>query len=298
MRFPMALFFLAFLFAHPSFSRGEEKTRLPAPTIRVLKLPAKNPPEFDSPIPGWLGFAALSPDSAVPPPRKYSWTPSHPKITVALFCDESTDCKDWRAVRLGTRFLAIHSGGEEEIELASVSSEPYGCEANRHWMAGFTGKNRIPEGPVWIVPASAKGEFLAPKVEEQSYQDLASFTESKIKIDPKGFKLWRVGDYRILLEKRGTIQARLQLGRDHQFFYQTFFKKALAGDWAKKPLDLSILREQFGIPHPIGAFQFKQNPVVMVFWMPGYEGNSFLLFLADAKSVKSIEAKYMYYCAF
>jgi len=54
-----------------------------------------------------------------------------------------------------------------------------------------------------------------------------------------------------------------------------------------------------GIPEPVGAFRFgASGPVVVVLWVPGYEGNSFFLLQLDTAKGTLTDGPSMYFCAF
>ncbi len=241
-------------------------------------------------FPGWLGFGTkLQQDG----PSKFPFSPTNRNAQIAMFSEQ------WSLVDPGTPVTAIAPGIEEEVTLRRWQNEPYGCNNSPTPMATFNASQSFPEGAVWVLPPSQRDAAIALPVETLALDRIPEEILKGTQRDPMQIRAWKAGETIMVLEKTGDKTAQLTVADNAGTPLYTSAVQILSMPGAyEEPIDFSR-PSQPGIPQPIGAFQFQNNPVpLLVFWRSSFEGHHFEVIVSRSDRLEAIDVGSVYYCAF
>jgi len=233
-------------------------------------------------LPGWMGFAAAR--SAASP--TFGWSPVHREADAVVF--SAAFRPQWDAVARGTAYRGITAEGAVVLRYLGTREERYGCEANTAAMTAFRAERRLPEGPVWVLPADAP---LKP-------------APVPVVAAPSGkeSRAWTAGRLEIAVRKTGERTALLRVSDQGRPILEEALEKHYMEGADLAPVDLSGTSE-IGMPFPLAAFALSPGgPWLIVFRQPGYEGNAFRSLLVEDGRASFLESErhspFLYLCAF
>jgi hypothetical protein len=243
------------------------------------------------PVGGWLAFATKPNNNNF----KYPWSPVNTKAQIAIFSDSSDD---WGKVKPGTKFLALAPGLKEEVKFRKLGEEPYGCDNNATKMPTFTASKYLPEGAIWILPPGTKSNATALNLQKVNLANIPTNILPANRRKPSDARAWKAGQTTIIQQKTNNLKVKLTVLVNSQILYTETQEKYFFEGAEKSPVNLSEAQEP-GISYPIGIFQLNANqPPVIAFWQPGYEGNGFTVLASVKGKIQKIEAGSAYFCAF
>ncbi|WP_254568075.1 hypothetical protein [Oscillatoria sp. HE19RPO] len=241
-------------------------------------------------FPGWLGFGTKVQQDGV---TKFPFSPTSGEAQIAMFSEQ------WSLVDPGTPLVAIAPGIREEVTLRRWQNEPYGCNDSPTPMATFNASQTFPEGAVWVLPPSQGDTATALSLETLPIDRIPEGVLRRDPPDPKQILAWEAGETIIVLEQTTENTALLTVADNAgtDLYTNPVEILSMPGSY-EEPIDFSR-SVQPGIPAPIGAFQFQNNPVpLLVFWRPSFEGHSFEAVVPRGEFLESVDVGSVYYCAF
>ncbi|MGL5193047.1 MAG: hypothetical protein ACRC8Y_05535 [Chroococcales cyanobacterium] len=260
------------------------------PTVTIPEAERDLPEQRFLEFPGWLGFGTKVQQNG---PSDFPFSPTSGEAQIAMFSEQ------WSLVDPGTPLVAIAPGIREEVTLRRWQNEPYGCDNSPTPMATFNASQPFPEGAVWVLPPSQGDAAAALPLETLPIDRIPEGVLRRDPPDPMQIRAWEAGETIIVLEQTSDNSAMLTVadnaGTD---LYTNSVEILLMPGAYEEPIDFSR-PFQPGIPAPIGAFQFQNNPVpLLVFWRPSFEGHHFQALVPRRDRLESIDVGSVYYCAF
>lgn len=258
-----------------------------SPPDQPTSLPSKQDPKPVLEPPGWLGFGVI------PEPQGTahdSIAPFDPKAKAAIYCDLASSCKGWRKIAPGTLFQGI---GEEmtapiDLKLRGVFNKKYPDTEYRKWVVLFEGEHSFREKPVWIFPKTSRIAVKAVRIDDGMR---ALGTPGKV-------LYWKIGEFKVGLEKSSPTQAEWQIWRDEKKIFQKEFKKESGPKTQPSEREIQLEYAKVvteGIPYPVSAFQFGSGQTLTIAQMLIPGGNGFIFFLLEKNSVKMVGPQFVFY---
>jgi hypothetical protein len=241
-------------------------------------------------FPGWLGFGTKVQQNGA---SEFPFSPTSGEAQIAMFSEQ------WSLVDPGTPLVAIAPGMREEVTLRRWQNEPYGCDNSPTPMATFNASQTFPEGAVWVLPPSQRDAATALPLETLPLDRIPEGVLRRDPPDPALIRAWEAGETIMVLEQTSDNTALLTVADNggNSLYTNPVEILSMPGSY-EEPIDFSR-PVQPGIPEPIGAFQFQNNPVpLLVFWRPSFEGHSFEALVPRGDRLESIDVGSVYYCAF
>lgn len=292
----LLLTFLTAAFVFPLLS-SEVAQHQPNASLVVAQTPPRVtvnlPPQPFSPAPGWLGFATVVvPQGQIP---TFPWSPSHPNGQVVIFAADP-----WSQVKAGTPLVALAPGFKERVTFLGFSEEPYGCDGNPTEMAAFSAPRRPPEGPVWLLSERDAGTATAVPLQDLPLAQVPAALLPRPLPRTGNARAWKAGSTIVLQQKQSAYKVKLTVANNSQVVFSKVEEKYFfPSEQDRPPVNLASPNAEPGISRPVGAYQVKAGAApVIVFWGPGYEGNSFDVLVTQGRTAKLNEGEGLYFCAY
>ncbi|HLO84079.1 MAG TPA: hypothetical protein VK203_03560, partial [Nostocaceae cyanobacterium] len=240
---------------------------------------------------GWLAVATKPNKNNF----KYPWSPVNSKAQIAILSEPSDE---WGKVKPGTKFLALAPGLKQEVKFRKLGAEPYGCDNNATKMPTFTAAKSFPEGAVWILPSGTQSNVTALNLQPVNLATIPTNILPANRRKSSDARAWKAGQTTIIQQKTSNLKVKLTVLVNTQVIFTDNQEKYFFEGAEKTPVNLTEAQEP-GISYPIGVFQLNANqPPVIAFWEPGYEGNGFTVLASVKGKIQKIEAGSAYFCAF
>jgi hypothetical protein len=229
-------------------------------------------------VPGWLGLATRPPGGEFATPW---WTPydAESAAVVPLPAEGLAE---------GQEVLVVPTSGTARNRNAGAAREIlYGCDGGFGLDVVPLGGDRLPTGPVWVVPMPLDdGWAPAAVVLEEQRAEPASRT-------------WRAGALTLTSTKLDASHTSLEFTADGRVLGALPGEMYFMDGADPEPVDLT--QEQPGIPYPVAAWELAADgPVLVTVHLPSFEGVHLSTYLVDATSVTEVPTMQhsLYYCAF
>ena len=251
-----------------------------------------NLPPQPFPVPGWMGLATVVGQGR----HQFPWSPAHPNGQAVIVANVDA----WARVKPGTPLVALTPGVKQRVTFVRSSDERYGCDGVPTAMAAFSAPRRFQEGPVWLLPERDAGAARAIGVQKLPLAQVPATLLPRPLPSNSNARAWKAGSMIILQQKQSAYKVKLTVANNTQvIFRKTEEKYFFPSDNDRPQINLATANTEPGISQPIGAFQLKPNAMpVIVFWQPGYEGNSFNVLVSQGRTAKEYEGGGMYFCAY
>lgn len=244
------------------------------------------------PVGGWLAFGTRANKNGR---FKFGFSPVNSKAQLAIFADESSD---WTRVKPGTSLVAIASGLKQTVKFRRLGNEPYGCDDIPTKMGTFTASKPFSEGPIWLLPPG-NTTATALRLEAVNLTTIPTNILPANRRKPSEARAWKAGSSTIIMQKQSQFKVKLTVLANSKVIFTEEQEQYFMEGAEKTPVNLSEDVFAPGIAQPIGAFQLNANqPPVIVFWHPAYEGHGFHILASNKGRVQRIDTGSVYYCAF
>lgn len=263
-----------------------------AATAQTPPTTANLPKQPFLPIPGWMGLATIAGGGR----QQYPWSPAHPNGQAVIV----SDTEAWAKVKVGTPLVAVAPNFKQKVTFLRSSEERYGCDGVPTGMAAFSAPRRPPEGPVWLLPERDAQTATAIPVQKLPIAQVPANLLPRPLPKSSEVRAWKAGSIIILQRKQSAHKVNMTVANNSQVIFSQIQEKYFFNNGEPRPpLNLATAKGEPGISEPIGVFQLKANVTpTIVFWVPGYEGNSFTILASDGKKMKEYEGGNLYFCAY
>jgi hypothetical protein len=263
-----------------------------AATAQTPPTTANLPKQTFLPTPGWLALATIAGGGR----QQYPWSPAHPNGQAVIV----SDAEAWAKVKAGTPLVAVAPGFKQRVTFLRSSEERYGCDGIPTPMAAFSAPRRLPEGPVWLLPERDAQTATAIPVQKLPLAEVPANLLPRPLPKNSEARAWKAGSMIILQRKESAHKVKMTVANNSRIiFTQTQEKYFFNNGEPRPPLNLATAKGEPGISEPIGVFQLKPGVTpTIVFWVPGYEGNGFMILASDGKKMKEYEGANLYFCGY